>query len=68
MTLLAETAAVSRKVAETSSRLEEVRELSVHLRRLAPVEIPIAIAFLSAETRQGKLGVSYAALRAAEGM
>src|SRR5688572_33474587 len=67
MTLLAETAAVSRRVSETSSRLEKIRELAEHLRGLAPDEIPIAIAFLSGETRQGKLGVSYAALRSAEG-
>jgi DNA ligase-1 len=67
MTLLADTAAVSRRVSETSSRLEKIRELAEHLRGLAPDEIPIAIAFLSGETRQGKLGVSYAALRSAEG-
>src|SRR5688572_293632 len=67
MTLLAETAAVSRRVSETSSRLEKIRELAEHLRGLAPDEIPIAIAFLSGETRQGKLGVYYAALRSAEG-
>ena len=65
MTLLAVTAAVSRRVSETSSRLEKIRELAEHLRRLAPDEIPIAIAFLSGETRQGKLGVAYAALRSA---
>src|SRR5688572_1912274 len=67
MTLLAETAAVSRRVSETSSRLEKIRELAEHLRGLAADEIPIAIAFLSGETRQGRLGVSYAALRSAEG-
>lgn len=63
--MLAETAAVSRRVSETSSRLQKVRELAQHLRRLAPDEIPIAIAFLSGETRQGKLGVAFAALRSA---
>jgi DNA ligase-1 len=61
-TLLAGTAAVSRRVSETSSRLEKTRELAEHLRGLAADEIPIAIAFLSGETRQGRLGVSYAAL------
>jgi DNA ligase-1 len=66
MTLLAETAAVSRRISETPSRLEKVRELSGHLRRLAPDEIPIGIAFLSGETRQGKLGVAHAALRSAQ--
>ncbi|HKA39469.1 MAG TPA: ATP-dependent DNA ligase [Burkholderiales bacterium] len=61
--LLAEVAEVSRRVAETSSRLAKIRELANCLRRLAPDEIPIAIAFLSGETRQGRLGVAYGALR-----
>ena len=68
MTLLADVAAASRRVSETSSRLAKIQALSGCLRALAPDEIPVAIAFLSGETRQGKLGVSYAALRAAEGM
>ena len=67
MTLLADAAAVSRRVSETSSRLQKIRELSEHLRELAPDEIPIALAFLSGETRQGKLGISYATLRSTEG-
>ena len=67
MTLLADTAAVSRRISETPSRLEKIRELAEHLRRLTPDETPIAIAFLSGETRQGKLGVAYAALRSAAG-
>lgn len=65
MTLLADLASVSRKVADTPSRLEKIRELAGFLRGLAPEEITIAIAFLSGETRQGKLGVAYAALRGA---
>jgi DNA ligase-1 len=60
--LLAETAAVSRRVSQTSSRLEKIRELAQHLRALEPDEIPVAIAYLSGETPQGKLGVAYAAL------
>ena len=66
MTLLAQLALVSRNVAATSSRLAKIRELSGLLRTLEPDEIPIAIAFLSGETRQGKLGIAYAALRDAE--
>ncbi len=66
MTLLAELAAVSRRVSETASRNAKIAGLAACLRGLAPDEIPIAIAFLSGETRQGKLGVSYAALRAGE--
>jgi DNA ligase-1 len=65
MTLLADIAAASQRVAKTSSRLAKARELAGCLRTLQPDEIPIAIAFLSGETRQGKLGISYAALRAA---
>ena len=42
-----------------------MRELADCLRALANDEIPIAIAFLSGETRQGKLGVSYATLHSA---
>ena len=68
MTLLATLASVSRKVADTSSRLEKIRELAGLLRRLAPEEIATAIAFLSGETRQGRLGVSYAALHGARGV
>src|SRR5688572_7988256 len=65
MTLLADLAAVSRRVADTPSRLEKIRELAGYLRGLAADEIPIAIAFLSGETRRGKLGVAYAALHGA---
>jgi DNA ligase 1 len=63
MTLFAELAATSRNVAGTSSRLTKISELAGFLRTLAPDEIPIAIAFLSGETRQGRLGIAYAALR-----
>src|ERR1700755_1796704 len=63
MTLLAEIAAVSRRVSGTASRPAKIAELAACLRALAPDEIPIAIAFLSGETRQGKIGVAYAALR-----
>lgn len=63
MVLFADLAAVSRTVAATSSRLAKIRALSDFLRALAPAEIAIAIAFLTGETRQGKLGIAYAALR-----
>ena len=62
MTRLADLVAASREVAATSSRLAKIRELAACLRMLAPEEISIAIAFLSGETRQGKLGVAYAGL------
>ncbi len=65
MTALANLVAASQRVTNTSSRLAKVRELAEHLRVLEADELPIAIAFLSGETRQGKLGVSYAVLRSA---
>ncbi|MGQ0524013.1 MAG: ATP-dependent DNA ligase [Betaproteobacteria bacterium] len=63
MTLLADIAAVSQRVAQTSSRIAKIRELAECLRRVPPEEIPIAIAFLSGETLQGRLGVAYATLQ-----
>jgi DNA ligase-1 len=65
MTLLAEVAAVSRRVGETRSRLAKVREIAECLKAVAPEEIAVTIAFLSGEIRQGKLGVAYAALHSA---
>ena len=67
MTLLENLTATSRRVSDTASRLAKRRELADYVRGLANDEIPIAIAFLSGETRQGKLGVSYATLHAAGG-
>jgi DNA ligase-1 len=65
MTLLADVTAVSEEVSHTSSRLAKVRALAECLRGLEPDEIPIAIAFLTGAARQGKLGISYAALQTA---
>jgi len=63
MALFAHLPATSREVAGTPSRLAKIRALARFLRTLAPDEIPIAIAFLTGETRQGRLGIAYAALR-----
>lgn len=63
MTLLADIAAVSQRVARTSSRLAKVREIADCVQLVTPNEIPIAIAFLSGEPLQGKLGVAYATLQ-----
>ncbi len=65
MTLLAHIVEASLRVSATSKRLEKTGELAGCLRTVAPAEVPIAIAYLSGETCQGKLGISYAALRAA---
>ncbi len=67
MTALSHVTAASARVAATSSRLEKIGALAACLREVEPQEIPIAIAYLSGETCQGKLGVSYAALQAARG-
>jgi DNA ligase-1 len=63
MTLLAELAAVSARVSGTASRREKIAELAACLRCLEADEIPIAVSFLSGETRAGKLGIGYAQLR-----
>jgi DNA ligase-1 len=63
--LLAELAATSSAVAAVPGRLDKIARLSDLLKRLAPDEVPIAIAFLSGALRQGRIGVGGAAIRAA---
>ncbi len=53
----------SRKIADTSRRLEKIDLLAGFLRKLGPGEIPIAISYLSGNLRQGKIGIGYAAIR-----
>lgn len=53
----------SRRIANTTKRLEKAELLTTLLRQLHPDEIEIAVAFLSGATRQGRIGVGYAALR-----
>jgi DNA ligase 1 len=65
MPLLSDLVAVSLRVGGTSSRLAKVREIAEYLRTLGPDEILVAIAFLTGETRQGKLGVAYGTLQEA---
>jgi DNA ligase-1 len=55
----------SREVAEVSSRLSKIDRLAALLREAEPGEIAVAIAFLSGEVRQAKLGVGWAAIRKA---
>jgi DNA ligase-1 len=62
MTRLAELVTASQRVGATASRLAKIAELASFLRRVAPEEIEIAVAYLCGETRQGKLGIGYAAL------
>src|SRR2546426_36663 len=56
----------SRRVAETSGRLAKIDLLAALLKRAAPEEIATAVAFLSGTPRQGRIGIGYATLRAAE--
>jgi DNA ligase 1 len=63
MTRLADLVRTSLVVADTSSRNAKIAELSAFLRKLAPAEIAIGVAYLSGETRQGRSGVGYGLLR-----
>ncbi|MBZ5610873.1 MAG: ATP-dependent DNA ligase [Acidobacteriia bacterium] len=65
--LLASVVETSRRVGETPRRLEKVDLLAQLLRQLPRGEIEIAVAFLSGNIRQGRIGVGYAALRDAAG-
>ena len=63
MTRLADLVRTSLVVADTSSRNAKIAELAAFLRKLAPAEIAIGVAYLSGETRQGRSGVGYGLLR-----
>ena len=65
MTLLAELVRTSERVGATAARRVKVHELAALLKSLAPGEIGIGVHFLSGEITQGKIGVGYAAVRAA---
>jgi DNA ligase-1 len=53
----------SAAVAGTAARGEKVGLLAASLRRLAPEEAPIGVAFLSGQIRQRQIGVGYASIR-----
>ncbi len=61
--LLAEIAEVSREVATTSARLAKIEALATALRQAGPLEVPIAVAYLSGELPQRQIGVGWATLR-----
>lgn len=67
MTLLATLVSTSQRVGASSARLAKVRELAEALRALEASEIEIAVQYLSGDTPQGKVGISYALLQAAMG-
>jgi len=61
--LLSEIAGVSRAVAGTSARLAKIETLAGALRAAGPLEVPIAVAYLSGDLPQRQIGVGWAALR-----
>lgn len=65
MTSLAELVGTSQRVGAAAARLTKVRELSAFLKALASDEIETAVHYLSGELTQGRIGISYKALRAA---
>jgi ATP-dependent DNA ligase I len=61
--LLAEIALVSAAVRAASARLAKIDLLAVALREAGPLEVPIAVGYLSGELPQRQIGVGWAALR-----
>ena len=62
---LAELVDTSTQVAATSARLEKLALLADLLRRAAPDEVPIAVAWLAGRLRQGRIGLGWTALQSA---
>jgi DNA ligase-1 len=62
---LAELAAVSERVAGASGRNDKADQLAEVLQWIDRTEIPFAVASLSGHARQGRIGIGYAAIRAA---
>src|SRR5262245_1030419 len=60
--LLHDLVTTSVAVAGASGRLVKIDRLASLLRRLAPEEVDIAVAFLSGELRQGRIGIGPAAI------
>lgn len=60
---LQEIVQTSEQVAGASGRLEKVHHLAALLRRARPDELPIAVAYLSGELPQGRIGIGPATLR-----
>jgi DNA ligase 1 len=63
--LLAELESASRRVSATASRSAKAGILAELLRRLEPAEIAPAVAFLSGQLRQGRVGLGGAAIAGA---
>jgi DNA ligase 1 len=65
VTLLAELVRASERVGATAARRVKVSELASLLKMLTADEIDIGVHYLSGEIPQGKIGIGYAAVRAA---
>jgi DNA ligase-1 len=65
VTLLAELVRASQRVGATAARRAKIQELAWLLKSLTADEIRIGVHYLSGEIPQGKIGVGYAAVRAA---
>ena len=63
---LHELVSASAAVAEASSRRVKIGRLAALLQGVTPAEVEIAIAFLSGEPRQGRIGIGGAAIRDAK--
>jgi DNA ligase-1 len=61
--LLAKVVDTSQRISETAKRLAKIDLVADLLRELRGDEIDIVVAFLSARTRQGRIGAGYSALR-----
>src|SRR5215510_9118375 len=61
--LLYELVTTSAAVARASSRLVKIAELAALLQRVTLPEVDIAVAFLSGEPRQGRIGIGFSAIR-----
>jgi DNA ligase-1 len=66
-TLLAAVVSASAAAAQTSSRRAKRDAIAACLRGAAPDEVEIAVAYLSGEIRQGRIGIGYATLAAQRG-
>jgi DNA ligase 1 len=66
-TLFGDLVAASGRVAQTSGRLAKRDAIASCLRGAQADEVEIAVAYLSGETRQGRIGIGYAALAALRG-
>lgn len=64
---LAAVVETSRRVTETTKRLEKVDLLARLLKQLNPEEAEIVVAFLTGRTRQGRIGIGYGTIRDAKG-